>query len=84
MRIAEEKKKKHTVSSSEFGNSWPFNIDSIQVDCVNYRDVIIRLGSTIYALNGKAKQRYPDPEPIMLKPPIPTEIIQKGLSFCPE
>ncbi len=50
------------VTKAEFGEAWPFTVDEGYVDCVGYKEVILRVDDKDYSLNGQAngtKKYYP-------------------------
>jgi len=51
------KEKTHTVSSKDFGNAWPFTVDSVDLMCVgpSPKALARTADGTVYALNGSAR-----------------------------
>lgn len=53
------------MTRAQFGDSWPFTVDSGYLDCVPPSCAVFRTGSTTYGLNGLAKSRdFQDVRPI--------------------
>lgn len=49
--------KVHTVSSKDFGDAWPFTVDSVDLMCVgpSPKALARTANGTVYALNGSAR-----------------------------
>lgn len=45
------------VARVQYGDQWPFTVDSGYVDCVAPGSAILRTGGATYGLNGLAKSR---------------------------
>lgn len=53
------------VSKPEFGDAWPFTVESGVVDCVDGQAAIFKHGGKVYQLNGFARSRgYAPIDPI--------------------
>lgn len=53
------------VSRSEFGDSWPFTVESGVVDCVDGQAAVFKAEGKTYQLNGIARSRgYAPIDPI--------------------
>ncbi|GEN28975.1 hypothetical protein HVA01_26210 [Halovibrio variabilis] len=58
------------VSKGEFGESWPFTVESGVVDCVDGQAAIFKTGGTSYQLNGFARSSgYAPIDPIWRENP---------------
>lgn len=68
------------VSKEEFGEAWPFTIDSGVVDCVDGQAAIFKTGGRSYQLNGVARSRgYAPIDPIWRDDPeIPGAKVSVG------
>lgn len=85
-----------SIDASEYGDKWPFTVDSVTLSCRNYAAVLMTSSTgTTYWLNGKAGSQFKDlpswrevakPEPqygagaVMSLPP---DLIKRGLTLCP-
>lgn len=69
------------VSKGEFGESWPFAVESGVVDCVDGQAAIFKTGGRSYQLNGFARSRgYAPIDPIWREnPQIPGAKINIGM-----
>lgn len=84
-----------SVKSAEYGDKWPFTVDSITLSCRNNAAVLMQTKTgTTYWLNGKASAQFknfpswreiakPDSRygagAVMTPPP---DIITRGLALC--
>lgn len=79
-------------TKSEYGEDWPFKIDSVRVDCWGYNEVVlITTWGDFYGINGVARGtgKYLDvfdiwkdnPKDPSTKIPL-DEILSYGLSKC--
>ena len=82
------------IRKSEFGDAWPFSVDSGMVACIESTYVVFIVGQKTYALNGVAQTKYKSVDEIWLddvkmnklstvkvKKSIGA-ILQKGLENC--
>jgi hypothetical protein len=59
------------VTKAEFGDEWPFTVDSGYVDCPDGLSAVFRTGSAEFGLNGMATSRgFAEPDPIRKDDPI--------------
>lgn len=90
-----ERPDRATVTAAEYGDKWPFMVESGIVRCVNGRngigEVVFSSGGKTYAVNGVAKQtdQYADITPIWKDDPQISgakisigPILDLGLSLC--
>ena len=89
------------VTQAEYGEQWPFTVAEGTIDCNpsvdnSGRDVVLRVGEDVYAVNGKARGTaqktglYKDLAEIWRDQPannggkvaIPDKLIQQGLKIC--
>lgn len=68
------------VSKGEFGESWPFTVQSGIVDCVDGQAAVFKTGGRSYQLNGFARSRgYAPIDPIWREnPEIPGTKVNIG------
>ncbi|SEM67324.1 DUF2511 domain-containing protein [Halomonas caseinilytica] len=68
------------VTASEYGNDWPFTVDSGRVDCKPVDAAVFTHDGTAYQLNGAASQRgYPAIDPLWREnPDIPGTKVSLG------
>lgn len=68
------------ISKGEFGESWPFTVESGVVDCVDGQAAIFKTGGRSYQLNGFARSRgYAPIDPIWREnPEIPGTKVNIG------
>jgi hypothetical protein len=74
------------ISQSEFGDTWPFTVESGELACVGPgKNVVFTTGGTTYGVNGTAKSRYPTVDPIWKEQPLEEELgTAKSLHRLPE
>ena len=74
------------ISRSEFGDTWPFTVESGELACVGPgKNVVLTTGGTTYGVNGTAKSRYPTVDPIWKEQPLEEELgTAKSLHRLPE
>jgi hypothetical protein len=79
------------VTKEEYGDRWPFTVDEGYLDCVGFKEVILRVGRKEYGLSGQAvgTEKYLDVDAIWKEDPqmkgtkIPINpLVQKGMSIC--
>ena len=84
-----------SISAVDYGDKWPFTVDSITLSCRNNAAVLMQSKSgTTYWLNGKASAQFkhlpswrelakPDPRygaGAVMTPP--SDMIKRGLELC--
>ena len=52
------------VTRAQYGDAWPFTVEQGHVDCVPYQKAVFRTRGRTYALNGLARSKYPEIDPI--------------------
>jgi hypothetical protein len=52
------------ISRESMGDAWPFTVDSGTLRCLNASDVVFVVDGKTYAVNGTAKARYPEVNPL--------------------
>jgi hypothetical protein len=74
------------ISRSEFGDTWPFTVESGELACVGPgKNVVFTTGGTTYGVNGTARSRYPTVDPIWKEQPLEEELgTAKWLHRLPE
>jgi hypothetical protein len=43
------------VTRAEFGERWPFTVESGVLDCIGVGEAVFRVGNVTYAINGTAR-----------------------------
>lgn len=84
-----------SVTATEYGDKWPFTVDSVTLSCRNYAAVLIQSSNgTTYWLNGKASSQFKElPSWKEIAKPdtrygdgavmsLPRDMIQRGLGLC--
>lgn len=84
-----------SLSSKEYGDKWPFTVNSVTLSCRNTAAVLIQTSNgTTYWLNGKASTQFkqlpswreiakPDPRySDGKKMTVPNDMIKRGLDLC--
>lgn len=77
------------VTKVDYGDKWPFTVEEGEVRCLPVRKVVFISEGTTYAVNGTAKNDYPEIAPIWLDNPTIEglkvnlqPILNLGLSLC--